>query len=67
MHTTMPYELMQARVAELHRQAECDRLVQAAVRARPARTEPRQRSRHPISALARRVLTLRGVRTAPAR
>jgi hypothetical protein len=52
------------RVAELHRQAESDRLIQAAADARRARTESRRRSRRP---LAWRVLMLRGARTAPAR
>jgi hypothetical protein len=64
MYATMQYELMQARVAELRRQAESDRLIQAAAGARRARTEPRRRSRRP---LAWRVLTLRGARTVPAR
>jgi hypothetical protein len=36
MHATMQYEPMQARVAELHRQAECDQLVRAAIGARHA-------------------------------
>ena len=67
MYATMQYDLMQARVAELHRQAENDRLIQAAAGARRAGSEPRQRSRHPVTALGRRVLCLRGVRTAPAR
>jgi hypothetical protein len=67
MFATMQYELMQARVAELHRQAESDRLIQAAGGARRAGTEPRRRSRHPVTALGRRVLSLRGARTAPAR
>jgi hypothetical protein len=67
MYATMQYELMQARVAELHRQAESDRLIQAAADARRARTEPRQRSRHPVTALGRRALSLRGARAAPAR
>jgi len=62
----MQYDLMQARVAELHRQADCDRLVQAAIHARRP-GKPRQRSRRPITRLARRVLTLRGARTAAAR
>ena len=67
MYATMQYELMQAQVAELHRQAESDRLVQAAAEARRAGTESRRRSRRPVTALARRVFTLRGARTAPAR
>ena len=66
MYATMQYDLMQARVAELHRQAENDRLIQAAA-ARRAGIESRQRSRHPVTALGRRVLNLRGARTAPAR
>jgi hypothetical protein len=64
MYATMQYELMQARVAELHRQAASDRQIQAAAGARRARTEPRQRSRRP---LAWRVLSLRAARTALAR
>jgi hypothetical protein len=67
MYATMQYELMQARVAELHRQAENDRLIQAAGGAHRARTEPRPRSRHPVTALGRRVLSLRGALAAPAR
>jgi hypothetical protein len=41
------YELMQARVADLHRDAERDRLAQAASRARRPR---HQRGRHPVAA-----------------
>ncbi len=67
MHATMQYDLMQARVAELHRQAECDRPVQAAARARRGRAEPRRHSRHQVIALVRRVLTVPGARTAPVR
>jgi len=67
MYATMQYELMQARVAELHRQAESDRLIQAAAGARRAGTKSRLRSRHPVSAVGRRVLSLRGARAAPAR
>ncbi len=64
MYATMQYDLMQARVAELHRQAENDRQIQAAADARHARTAPRRRSRR---TLAWRVLSLLGARTAPAR
>jgi hypothetical protein len=53
------YYLAQARIADLHRQAQRDALARAASQARRART---QRRRHPVGALpgvmARRVLTL---------
>jgi hypothetical protein len=69
MYATMQYELMQARVAELHRQADGHRVAQAANRARPARTEhgrPSARTRS-ANAIARRVLTMLADRKAPAR
>jgi hypothetical protein len=55
MHPTAHYELMQARVADLHRQAERRNLVQAARQTRRARRQPSTPRR---SDLARRLFRL---------
>jgi hypothetical protein len=60
MHPTVSYELMQARVADLHRQAQRDAL------ARAARRTPRQQSGHAVPArhgIGRMVLTVLGARS----
>ncbi len=48
MHPTVRYDLMQARVADLHRQAQHDALARAARRVRRART---QQATHPARGL----------------
>jgi hypothetical protein len=64
MHPTISYELAKARIADLHRQAERDRIAHAARRAR--RTQSRHnRPAHPASVLARRMLALLAPRPAP--
>jgi hypothetical protein len=65
MDPTIHYELMQARVADLHRDAERDRLAQAASRSRRPR---HQRDGHPVTAhptamFVRRALAALGARS----
>ena len=63
MHpTTLHYELASARIADLHRQAERDALVQAARRARrPGRQHRRTfLPPNPITDFTRRVLSMLG-------
>jgi hypothetical protein len=58
MHPEIHYQLMQARVADLHRAAQRDALARAARRAR------RQPSGHPaprLPAIGRRIMTVLGV------
>ena len=60
MSPTLRYELMNARVADLHRQAERDRIARAAIKGRRAR---REHGKEPMpgrnaGVLARRVLSL---------
>jgi precorrin isomerase len=64
MHPTMQYELMNARVADLHRQAQRDRTAQAAIRSRRAQAHHRARFvlGRAVTAVAR-VLTLAGGRS----
>jgi|GraSoiStandDraft_30_1057271.scaffolds.fasta_scaffold556383_2 hypothetical protein len=64
MEPTITYHLAQARMAELHHQAERDALIRAA---RRERRSQRRSSRHPAPArpaFGRRVLTALGVRAA---
>jgi hypothetical protein len=64
MHPTVSYELMQARIADLHRQAQRDALARAA---RRARRPPRQQSGlygPSLPAIRRWVLTVLGARSA---
>jgi len=63
MHPELHYQLAQARVADLHRQAQRDALARAARRARRKRT---RRPGHPAAgypAAVRRLLTALGART----
>lgn len=62
MHPTLLHELTSARIAEFHRQAERDALVQAARRARRAGREHRRTFLPPnqITDFTRRVLTMLG-------
>jgi hypothetical protein len=43
MHPTMQYQLMNARIADLHRQAHRDAQAQAAIRSRRTQAHPRAR------------------------
>jgi hypothetical protein len=64
MHPTVSCELMQAQIADLHRQAQRDALAHAA---RRARRPPRQQPGPPgpsLPAIRRRVLTVLGARSA---
>ena len=63
MHPELHYQLMQARVADLHAQAQRDALARAARRARPPRQQSRPRGRR-LPAIGRRVLTALGARSA---
>jgi hypothetical protein len=70
MHPIIERDTMHARVAELHRQAERDRMARAASRTRPARQEKRRRNLVPgrTAVLVRRVLTsLRALIPSPTR
>jgi hypothetical protein len=64
MHPALHYDLMQARLADLHHQAQRDALAHAARRARRAR---KQQSGRPVPRLpavaARRVLTILSARS----
>jgi hypothetical protein len=64
MHPTMQYELMNARVADLHRQAQRDRAARAAIRSRRAQAHHRARFvlGRAVTVVAR-VLTLAGGRS----
>ena len=61
MHPALHYELMQARLADLHHQAQRDALARAARRAR------KQQSGHPVPRLpavaARRMVTILSARS----
>lgn len=59
MHPIIRDNMMQARVTDLHRQAERDRVAQAASRAGRAGRQERRRAglRHTTAVLARRMLT----------
>ena len=43
MHPTMQYQLMNARIADLHRQAQRDGIARAAIRSRRTQARPRAR------------------------
>ena len=43
MHPTMQYQLMNARIADLHHQAQRDRTARAAIRSRRTQAHPRAR------------------------
>jgi hypothetical protein len=64
MHSSISYELVKARSADFHRQAERDALVQAARRARRMGREHGQTflPRNAITNFTRRVLTMLGTR-----
>jgi hypothetical protein len=64
MHPTMQYELMNARIADLHRQAQRDRTAKAAIRSRRAPAHHRARFvfGRAVTVVAR-VLTLAGGRS----
>jgi hypothetical protein len=59
------YELMQARVADLHREAELDRLAEAATRPRRARRAHSRKAglSQPATLLVRRALAALGSRS----
>jgi hypothetical protein len=64
MHPTVSYGLMQAQIADLHRQAQRDTLAHTA---RRGRRPPRQQSVPPgprLPAIGRRILTIIGTRSA---
>ncbi len=65
MHPTIQHDIMQARVADLHRQAERDRLAQAVSRGRRTLRERGRRSVPGATAtvLARRLLAALGSRS----
>jgi hypothetical protein len=66
MHPTIRYELGQARVADLHHQAQRDALARAARHPRRVSEHPPRRRLPALRALlARRVLTGLGARTSP--
>jgi hypothetical protein len=56
MHPAIQHDLAQARIADLHRQAQRDALVRAASQARHARAQRRHPVRGLPAAMARRVL-----------
>jgi hypothetical protein len=60
MHPAIHHQLAQARIADLHRQAQHDALARAASRARRARTPQRRPVRGLPAVMARRVLTVLG-------
>jgi hypothetical protein len=64
MHPGIHHEIAQARIADLHRQAERDALALAACRTRraPAKQNAHFMPSHVIAELTRRVLTLLGAR-----
>lgn len=64
MHPTMQYELMNARIADLHRQAQRDQTAQAAIRSHRAPAHHRTRFvlRRAVTVVAR-ALTLAGGRS----
>jgi hypothetical protein len=59
MYPSIQHDLMKTRVADLHRQAERDRVARAVSRTRRAQIHERRRSvrGHPATVLARRALT----------
>jgi hypothetical protein len=59
MHPIMGYEANKARIADLHRQAERDRMARAALAARK-NSNTLQAPAHQAAALARRVLAVLG-------
>jgi hypothetical protein len=64
MHPELHYQLMQARVADLHAQAQRDALARAVRRTRHTRRQP---SAHPVPrlpAIRRRILAALGVGSA---
>jgi hypothetical protein len=66
MHPTIRYEMGQARIADLHRQAQRDALARAARRPGRVSGHPSGRRLPALRALlARRVLTGLGARTSP--
>ena len=63
MHPTISNELAKARLADLHRQADRDRLAYAARRARRARPPQSRRALPALPAFGRRVLAMLGARS----
>jgi hypothetical protein len=64
MHPTLQYELMNARIADLHRQAQRDRTARAAIRSRRTQAHPRARFLLGRAVTGRaRMLTLAGGRS----
>lgn len=68
MHPTLLSEISRARTADLHRQAERNRMARAAAQARRAATgkDRRFRPTHTVTALTRRLLTVARTRPSPA-
>ena len=62
MHPTIHYEIAKARTADMHRQAERDRIARAAKQSGPARSDRSWPAMfgHLAGSLARRILTVPG-------
>jgi len=69
MHPTMQYELMNARVADLHRQAQRDFAAKAVIRSRRAHAHHRARFMHgrAVTAIAWVLTQARGRSSSPTR
>jgi hypothetical protein len=62
MHPAISYQLAQARIADLHRQAQRDALARTAARTRPTRAPRRSQPLHRLpTVVAHRVLTAMGL------